>query len=52
MAPRSIHDGKILREATADLQKFRTSQLVDYFRYLIQSSDLARIQSVGAVFAG
>jgi hypothetical protein len=48
---REVSDGRVLREFTADLQKVPTRGLVDYLRYLIQFGDLARIQSVSAVFA-
>jgi hypothetical protein len=48
---REVSDGRVLREFTADLQKVPTKGLVDYLRYLIQFGDLARIQSVSAVFA-
>jgi hypothetical protein len=48
---REINDGKILREFTADLQKVSTQELFDYLNYLIRVDDLARIQSVNAVFA-
>ena len=46
-----VNDAKILHQFTADLQKVPTRDLVDYLRYLIQVGDLARIQSVNAVFA-
>jgi hypothetical protein len=46
-----VHDANILHQFTADLQKVATRDLVDYLRYLIQVGDLARIQSVNAVFA-
>ena len=48
---REVNDGRILREFTAELQKVPTRSLLDYLRYLIQFGDLARIQSVNAVFA-
>jgi hypothetical protein len=48
---REVNDGSILREFAADLQKVPTRGLVDYLHYLIQFGDLARIQSVSAVFA-
>jgi hypothetical protein len=48
---REVNTGTILREFTADLQKAPTSGLVDYLHYLVQFGDLARIQSVSAVFA-
>jgi hypothetical protein len=46
-----VNDAKILHQFTADLKKVPTRDLVDYLRYLIQVGDLARIQSVNAVFA-
>jgi hypothetical protein len=48
---REVNDGRIMREFTADLQEVPTGALLDYLRYLIQFGDLARIQSVNAVFA-
>ena len=48
---RQVNDAKIVHEFTAELQKVTTKDLVDYLRYLIQVGDLARIQSVNAVFA-
>lgn len=48
---REVNDGRILREFAADLQKVPTRGLLDYLRYLIQFCDLARIQSINAVFA-
>lgn len=47
---REINDGRILREFTAELQQVSTAGLLDYLRYLIGFSDIARIQSVNAVF--
>ncbi len=46
-----INDGWILGEFTADMQKVPTRGLLDYLRYLIQFGDLARIQSINAVFS-
>jgi hypothetical protein len=48
---REVYDDKILHAFTADLQTKPTRHLVDYLAYLIQVVDLARIQSVNAVFA-
>jgi hypothetical protein len=48
---REVNDGRILNELTADLQKMPTRGLLDYLRYLIEFNELARIQSVNAVFA-
>jgi hypothetical protein len=48
---REVYDDKILHAFTADLQTKPTKHLVDYLGYLIQVVDLARIQSVNAVFA-
>lgn len=48
---REINDGRILREFTAELQQVPTAGLLDYLRYLIGFADIARIQSVNAVFA-
>ena len=47
---RDVNDGGILRELTADLQKVPTQGLLDYLCYLVRVDDLARIQSVNAVF--
>jgi hypothetical protein len=46
-----INDGRIMREFAADLEQVPTRDLVDYLRYLIQFVDLARIQTINAVFA-
>jgi hypothetical protein len=46
-----VNDGRVLREFTADLEQVPTNVLVDYLRYLIRFGDLARMQSVSAVFA-
>src|SRR6516225_8839719 len=46
-----VNDGRILREFTADLQKVPTERLLDYLCYLVRVDDLARIQSVTAIFA-
>lgn len=46
-----VNDGRILREFTADLQKVPTQRLLDYLCYLVRIDDLARIQSVNAIFA-
>jgi len=46
-----VNDGRIRKELTADLQKMSTKGLLDYLRYLIEFNELARIQSVNAVFA-
>ena len=46
-----VNEGRILNELTADLQKMPTKGLLDYLRYLIEFNELARIQSVNAVFA-
>ncbi len=48
---REINDGRILREFTADLERVPTAGLLDYLRYLIGFADIARIQSINAVFA-
>lgn len=48
---REINDGRILREFAAELQQVPTAGLLDYLRYLIGFADIARIQSVNAVFA-
>jgi hypothetical protein len=48
---REVRDGRVLREFTADLKEVPTKNLLDYLRYLIQIGDVARIQSLGAVFA-
>jgi hypothetical protein len=47
---REINDGRILRELAAELQRMPTAGLLDYLRYLIGFADIARIQSVSAVF--
>jgi CHAT domain-containing protein len=49
---RQESDGRILREFSATLQEVPTKALLDYLGYLIEIGDLARIQSVCAVFAG
>jgi hypothetical protein len=43
-------DVRVIREFLAQLQEVPTRALLDYLRYLIQVEDLARIQSVRAVF--
>jgi hypothetical protein len=48
---REVRDSRVLREFTADLQEVPTENLLDYLSYLIQIGDVARIQSLGAVFA-
>jgi hypothetical protein len=48
---REVRDGRVLREFTADLKEVPTKNLLDHLRYLIQIGDVARIQSLGAVFA-
>ena len=48
---REVCDGRVLREFTADLKEVPTKNLPDYLRYLIQIGDVARIQSLGAIFA-
>jgi hypothetical protein len=45
-----VNEGRILNELTADLQKMPTKGLLDYLCYLIQFNELARSQSVTAVF--
>jgi len=48
---RDDDDVRVIREFSAQLQEVPTRALLDYLRYLIQFEDLARIQSVRAVFA-
>jgi hypothetical protein len=44
-------DSRVIREFSTELQKVPTGAVVDYLRYLIQIDDVARIQSIRAVFA-
>jgi hypothetical protein len=48
---RAVNDGRIVRELTAGLHGIPTKGLLDYLRSAIELGDLARIQSVNAVFA-
>ena len=48
---REVRDGRVLREFSAELKEVPTKNLLDYLRYVIQIGDVARIQSLGAVFA-